>query len=191
VSQQKLNLLQFTASLMAQTGACTPEIVGRESRDLAVICFLLHDAPNDLGADAGSPDSFGLVDRTKEGSGGDSGGRCPNVNPGLYPIRDWNCSYVAALTDKISNHPVLLSLLDASLSEKQYKVIVVLKAMGPTSSAELAEKVSGLHIYGEGVWTEEKMITVLNDLRSVHLGDGSTEALVTQAADGLWAVNGI
>ena len=33
VSQQELNLLQFTASLMAQTGACASEIVRRESTE--------------------------------------------------------------------------------------------------------------------------------------------------------------
>jgi len=66
-----------------------------------------------------------------------------------------------------------------------------MKAIGPTTSADLAEKVSGLHIFGENVWTEEKMIAALNELKSIHLGDGTIQALVTQASNGLWAVNGI
>ena len=79
----------------------------------------------------------------------------------------------------------------ASLNDRQYQIIVALKAIGPTSEAKLAEAASGLHIFGQDVWTAEKMAAALNDLKSVHLADGSTEALVAQAADGSWAVNGI
>lgn len=74
VSQQKLNLLQFPASLMTQTGACPSEIVGRERRNGTVLCLLLYDTPNDLGAEAGAPNPASLVDRTKERAGCNPGG---------------------------------------------------------------------------------------------------------------------
>jgi len=117
MSQQELNLLQFTTSLVAQTGACTPEIVGRESRNFAVFCFPLHYTPNNLGAETGSPDPASLVDRAKEPAGDNSGTRHPSVNPSFHPIRDWNGPYVAALADKIGNDPVLLPLLDVLNSQ--------------------------------------------------------------------------
>jgi hypothetical protein len=53
--QKELNLLQFTAGLMAKTGASPAKIVRRERRNLTVHCFLFHDTPNDLGAESGAP----------------------------------------------------------------------------------------------------------------------------------------
>lgn len=79
----------------------------------------------------------------------------------------------------------------ASLSDEQYRILVALKATGPTTPAQLAKNLSGLHIYGQDVWSEQRTLDALNLLKSVHLGDGTTEALVSQAADGLWAVNGV
>jgi hypothetical protein len=99
VSQQKLNLLQFPSSLMAQTGACPPEIVGREGRNLTGLCLLLHDTPNDLGAEACSPDSASLVDRAKEGASRNSSGHRPGVNPCLNPIRNRNRPDMTALAN--------------------------------------------------------------------------------------------
>jgi hypothetical protein len=83
----------------------------RKRRNLTVLCFLFHDTPNDLGAESGAPNPASLVDRTKERAGCNPGGRHPGVNSSLYPIRDRDGSYVAALTDKIGYNPVLLPLL--------------------------------------------------------------------------------
>jgi hypothetical protein len=79
----------------------------------------------------------------------------------------------------------------ASLNDEQYKILIAMKAAGPSTLMTLAELLSGLHIYGQNVWTEDRTLAALNLLKSVHLGDGTTEALVTQAADGRWATNGI
>jgi hypothetical protein len=111
VAEQELNLLQFAAGLMTETSACPPEVVRCEKRKLTVLCFPLHDTPNDLRAETCAPNSAGLVDRTKEGAGGDSGGLRPGVNSSFHPIRDWNGSYVAPLADKIGYDPVRLPLL--------------------------------------------------------------------------------
>jgi hypothetical protein len=62
VSQQKLNLLQFPTSLMAQTGASPSEVMRGQRRDLTVFCFLLHHTPDDLGTKPGSPDPSSLID---------------------------------------------------------------------------------------------------------------------------------
>jgi hypothetical protein len=110
VAEQKLNLLQFAAGLVTEAGASSPEVVWRERWDLTVLCLLLHDTPNDLGAEAGSPNSACLVDR-KKSTGRDSRGLRPGINPSFHPIRDWNGSYVAALADEIGDDPVFFSLL--------------------------------------------------------------------------------
>jgi hypothetical protein len=112
MSQKELNLFQFTARLMAQSGTCPPEIVRRKSWNLTIPCLLLNYTPNDLGAEAGSPYLASLIDRTEEDAGGDSGGRCPGVNPCFHPIRNWNGADVSSFADKISNDPVFFSLLD-------------------------------------------------------------------------------
>jgi len=83
-----------------------------QGRNLTGLCFLLHDTPDDLGAEAGSPDPSSLIDRAKESACGHSGSPHPAVNSSFPLIRDRNGSYVAALADKIGNDPVLLSLLD-------------------------------------------------------------------------------
>jgi hypothetical protein len=89
-----------------------------------------------------------------------------------------------ALADRLKNK-------SASLDDEQYHILMTLKAAGPCAPKELAERLSGLHIYGKDVWTESRTIEALKMLQSVHLGDGSTEALVTQANNGLWSTNGL
>jgi hypothetical protein len=74
--------------------------------------LLLHD-PNDLGTEAGSPNSASLVDRTKENAARNPGRSGPDVDSGFHPIRDWNGSYMAALAGKknlgndVWNEPLL------------------------------------------------------------------------------------
>jgi len=112
VPQQKLNLLQFATGLVAKAGAGPTKVVRREGRNLTGLCLLLHDTPNVLGTEAGSPDPASLIDRTKESASCNSGRLHPGVNPGLHPIRHWNGSYVTALADKIGYDPMFLALLD-------------------------------------------------------------------------------
>ena len=111
VPQKELNLLQFTTSLMAKTGASPTEVVRSERRNLTVLCFLLYNTPNYLGAESGSPNPASLVDRAEERAGRNPGGSHPGVNSSLHPIWDRNGSYVATLADKIGYNPVLLPLL--------------------------------------------------------------------------------
>jgi hypothetical protein len=111
VPKKELNLLQFTARLMAKTGAGPAKVMRRERRNLTGFCLLLHDTPNDLWAEPGTPNPASLVDRTKKRASCDPGGRHPGVNSSFDPIRDRYSSYVAALADKIGYDPVLLPLL--------------------------------------------------------------------------------
>jgi hypothetical protein len=62
VPQKKLDLLQLTSRLMTQAGTGATEVVGRQSWNLTDLCFLLNHAPDDLRAEAATPDSASLVD---------------------------------------------------------------------------------------------------------------------------------
>ena len=113
VSQQELNLLQFTTGLMTKTGTRPTEVVRCERRNPTVLCFLFHDTPNNFGAESGAPNPASFVDRTKECTRCNPCGRHPSVNSGFHPIRDWNGSYMAALAGKknlgndVWNEPLL------------------------------------------------------------------------------------
>jgi hypothetical protein len=47
---------------VAKAGAGPTKVVRREGRNLTGLCHLLHDTPNDLGANAGSPYPSSLID---------------------------------------------------------------------------------------------------------------------------------
>lgn len=78
-----------------------------------------------------------------------------------------------------------------NLDPTQYGVIMILSGGGPITAVELAERMSGIHIFGNDVWTESRATEILTAMKAVHLHDGSTVELVTQASDGRWAANGI
>lgn len=77
------------------------------------------------------------------------------------------------------------------IDREKYKILMTLKATGPITLEKLSENLSGMHIFGNEVWTEEKTLKALQDMQSVHLGDGTIQALANQASDGRWAANGI
>jgi hypothetical protein len=89
-----------------------------------------------------------------------------------------------ALADKLKKK-------SAQLDEESYHVLMALKEIGPATPARLSDALNGIRIYGLNMWDEGRTLDALKKLQSVRLGDGSTEALVTQAADCLWSANGI
>jgi len=117
VAQQKLDLLQFAIRLMAETGACAPEVVRGQGRNFAVYCLLLHDAPDDFRAESGSPYPASFVDRTKESASRNTGGHGLRINSSFHPIRNRNSPYVTTFANKIGNDPVFLPLLDVLNSQ--------------------------------------------------------------------------
>jgi hypothetical protein len=117
MSQKELNLFQFTTSLMTQTGTCPAKIVRGERRNLTVLRLLLHYTPNDLRTEAGSPDSAGLVDRTKKSAARDAGGSRPAINSCFNPMRHWNRANVSIFANKVGNNPVILPLLNVLNSQ--------------------------------------------------------------------------
>ena len=59
MSKQKRNLVSFAASLVTEPGASSLEIVRREFVDAGFSRVLPNHVPDDLLAEAGSPDSAG------------------------------------------------------------------------------------------------------------------------------------
>jgi hypothetical protein len=90
----------------------------------------------------------------------------------------------AALADKLRKK-------SASLEEEGYRVLMTLKQTGPVTAAKLSDALNGTRIYGLNMWTENRTDEALRKLQAVRLGDGSVEALVNQASDGLWSASGI
>jgi hypothetical protein len=79
----------------------------------------------------------------------------------------------------------------ASLEPEQYYILMTLKASGPSSVEQLAETLGVTHIFGIGVWSNDRTLEALKALQSIHLRDGTVEPLVTLANTGLWSTNGI
>src|SRR5258707_15596847 len=97
---------------MAEMGTGPTEIMRRKRGNLTDLCFLLHYAPNNLGTEAGAPNSASFVDRPEQNAIRDSSGRHPCIDSRFNPVRNRNGAYMAALANKIGDDPVLLSLLD-------------------------------------------------------------------------------
>ena len=92
--KKELNLLQLTAGLMTKTGTSPTKVVWRERLDITSLRFLLHDTPNDFGAESVTPNPASLVDRTTERAGCNSGGRLQTSIPaftqsGTGMVRMW------------------------------------------------------------------------------------------------------
>jgi len=66
VSQEKLDLFELTASLMAQSGTCPAQVMRGEPCQTAADGSLLYDGPDHFRREAVSPHSLRLVDGSKQ-----------------------------------------------------------------------------------------------------------------------------
>jgi hypothetical protein len=78
-----------------------------------------------------------------------------------------------------------------SLDEQDYKLLMTLKHLGPSSLSGLTEALNGLSIYSPDSWTERLTLAALTKLKTARQADGSIVALVGESSDGLWSTNGI
>jgi hypothetical protein len=92
---------------MAETGTGPTEIMRRKGGNLTDLCFLLHYAPNNLGTEAGAPNSASFVDRPEQNAIQDSTGRHPCIwviadligkggHVRTIPVPDWVKSGIGA-----------------------------------------------------------------------------------------------
>jgi hypothetical protein len=66
VSQEKLNLLEFTSRLMAESCSCPAQVMWSKAHQTAVGGSVFHDGPDHLGRETVSPHSSCFVDGSKE-----------------------------------------------------------------------------------------------------------------------------
>jgi len=78
-----------------------------------------------------------------------------------------------------------------SLDEMDYKLLMTLKHIGPSSVSKLTESMNGLSIFASDPWTENRTLNALNKLKTARQTDGSIVALVGESGDGLWSTSGI
>jgi hypothetical protein len=90
VSKEKLNLVEFTAGLMAEPRASSPEIMRRKFVDAGFSRILPDDVPNDFLAHSASPYSTCLRLAPKDLPVRDTGQAQPIVHQILHPIRHRN-----------------------------------------------------------------------------------------------------
>lgn len=86
VSKQKLNLVKFTAGLMAEPDASSPEIVGCKFVDAGLSRILPNDMPNDFLSQAASPNGACSRHTPEDLSARDSGGVQPIIYQTFDPI---------------------------------------------------------------------------------------------------------
>jgi hypothetical protein len=120
--EQELNLLQFTACLVAQAGASSAQIVWSDTRRIAGTARGSHGRPDYFRTETYFCDSARLVDRPEDWSGR------------FDPRRNWNGSDVATLPNQIGKHPVLFPPLQ-----------VLHRHCGHFRAAESAAKQDGNH----------------------------------------------
>ena len=66
MSQEKLNLLEFTSCLMAESRTCPAQVMWSKADQTAVGGSLFHDGPDHLRRETVSPYSSRFVDGSKE-----------------------------------------------------------------------------------------------------------------------------
>jgi hypothetical protein len=111
VAKEELDLLDLAAGVMTQASASAPQIMGSDTGQITLTARRRHHWPDHFWTEPVWGNPTGLVDCTKDRSGGHGGSTQPRLNGGPNPIRNWNSSDVAALSDQIRKHPVLLSPL--------------------------------------------------------------------------------
>ncbi len=74
---------------------------------------------------------------------------------------------------------------------EDYFVLMTLKQAGPSNLDQISEMLSGLHIYGSGVWDQPRTLAALNKLKQVAQRNGTSTALVNELSDGRWSTSGI
>ena len=67
--EQKLDLFEFAAGNMTESGAGASQIMGRNLLNPNTLREIPNDVPDHLFGDAISPDSPGLIDRPEETTG--------------------------------------------------------------------------------------------------------------------------
>ena len=109
VSQEKLNLFEFTTRYVAKPRACSSKIVRGERFDSGFRSRSLNHLPNHLGGYAITPDAPFSVDRSEDSAARDPRCARPFIDSALDPYRHGNCPNVIGFAMEIGDYPVFFS----------------------------------------------------------------------------------
>jgi hypothetical protein len=110
--EQKLNLFEFPAAIMAQLRAGPPWVV---RCNVLQACFLAAGpdyVPDHVLGDATAPHLSQSGDRSKDFAFPHISGSCPLVESSFDPVRNGNGPNVATFADQVDNGPVSLAHLN-------------------------------------------------------------------------------
>ena len=107
MAEKKLDLLQFAARLVAQTGAAATKVMRRQFLNASAPCRCLHDMPDRLGRDPLTPNLTVPVYTTEDQARGNVGSRHPLVNYSFSPRRHRNRTNALPFSDQIRDYPVV------------------------------------------------------------------------------------
>ena len=108
MAEKKLDLFQLPSGLMAETGAGSTKIMGRQGPEATVRSCFPDDGPDNFRCEAPTPHLAGLSDWTKQNSALQVGGARPGIHGGLDPAGNGHRAHVATFSDQVCQHPVLL-----------------------------------------------------------------------------------
>src|SRR6059036_237405 len=111
MTQQEMNLFQLTASRMTEPGARSSEVVRCEFRHLQFLGVQLDYVPNHFLGYSIAPNGSCATNAAKQFARGNSCRRKPFVEELLHPVRNGDCTNVAAFSDEIYDRPTILTPL--------------------------------------------------------------------------------
>lgn len=111
MSKQELNLVQFSASGMAQLRTRAAKIVRSQSGEAEFDGVLFHYVPDYPFGHTVAPVLACAADTSEYPAGGQIGRRGPDIHGGLHPLWHRHGADMPTLADEIDYGPVLLALL--------------------------------------------------------------------------------
>ena len=122
MSEQELNLLQLSSTVMTQLSAGAPQIMGRNIFQACSLAAGSDHVPDNVLRDATAPYLSQSGDGSKDFALANSSGSYPLVESGLDPVRNGHGPNVAAFANQINHGPVSLAHLNVvQLQANQFR----------------------------------------------------------------------
>ena len=116
MSEQELNLLQLSSTVMTQLGAGAPQIMGCNMFQARSLAAGSDHVPDNILRNATAPHLSQSRDSSKDFALADSSGSCPLVESAFNPVRNGHSPYVATFANQINHGPVSLTHLGCRLT---------------------------------------------------------------------------
>ena len=107
-----MNLLKFTAPVVAQLRTSPAQVVGCNMVQACSLTAIPDHIPHNVLRDATTPHFSLPCHRSEDFALTNRSGLCPLIESGFHPIRNGHRANVATLADQIDHSPVTLAHLD-------------------------------------------------------------------------------